>query len=73
VIEFTAFLLGSRIGYYSGDPLRLIEDAQILKPVIFPAVPRILNRIAGRLQAVKAESGLKGRFLLTVGSFFSPE
>lgn len=73
VIEFTAFLLGSRIGYYSGDPLRLTEDAQILKPVIFPAVPRILNRIAGRIQAVKAESGLKGPVSSSFWRIYSPE
>jgi long-chain acyl-CoA synthetase len=60
IVEYTAFLLGLRIGYYSGDPLRLIEDCQILRPSVFPAVPRILNRIAMRMQAVKAEASLKG-------------
>ncbi|KAG8793867.1 hypothetical protein FRC16_010800 [Serendipita sp. 398] len=63
VIEFTAFLMGCRIGYYTGDPLKLIEDCQILKPVIFPAVPRILNRIAMKIQAVKAEYSIKGVIL----------
>ncbi|KAG8855813.1 hypothetical protein FRB91_001648 [Serendipita sp. 411] len=63
VIEFTAFLMGCRIGYYTGDPLKLIEDCQILKPVIFPAVPRILNRIAMKIQAVKAEYSVKGAIL----------
>ena len=60
IVEYTAFLLGLKIGYYSGDPLKLIEDCQILRPTIFPAVPRILNRIAMRMQAVKAEASLKG-------------
>ncbi|CAG7853254.1 Long-chain-fatty-acid--CoA ligase 5; AltName: Full=Long-chain acyl-CoA synthetase 5; Short=LACS 5 [Serendipita indica DSM 11827] len=63
VIEYTGFLLGCRIGYYTGDPLALIQDCQILKPSIFPAVPRILNRIAMRLQSVKAESSIKGALL----------
>jgi hypothetical protein len=32
--------LGAKIGYFTGDPLRLIEDAQILKPTVFASVPR---------------------------------
>lgn len=32
--------LGGKIGFFSGDPLKLIEDAQILKPYMFPSVPR---------------------------------
>lgn len=69
IVEYTAFLLGLKIGYYSGDPLKLIEDCQILKPSIFPAVPRILNRIAMRMQAVKAEASLKGLvFRLALGT-----
>ncbi|KAG8790691.1 hypothetical protein FRC17_008862, partial [Serendipita sp. 399] len=63
VLELTAFLLGCRIGYYTGDPLRLIEDAQILKPTVFPAVPRILNRIAGKVREVIEAGGLKGTLL----------
>lgn len=63
-MELSAFLLGCRIGYYSGDPLKLLEDVQILKPTIFPAVPRILNRIAGKLRSAKAEGGLKGDLLM---------
>ncbi|KAG8855807.1 hypothetical protein FRB91_001642, partial [Serendipita sp. 411] len=63
VLELTAFLLCCRIGYYTGDPLRLIEDAQILKPTVFPAVPRILNRIAGKVREVIEGGGLKGTLL----------
>jgi long-chain acyl-CoA synthetase len=60
VLEYTAFLLGCRIGYYTGDPLKLLEDCQVLRPTIFPAVPRVLNRIVMRIQIVKQEGGLKG-------------
>ncbi|PVF93682.1 acetyl-CoA synthetase-like protein [Serendipita vermifera] len=63
VIEYTAFLLGCAIGYYTGDPLKLLEDCQILKPTIFPAVPRVLNRIVMKIQTVKEEGGLKGKLL----------
>lgn len=66
--ELCALLMGYKIGYYSGDPLKLLEDAQILKPEIFPAVPRILNRIAGKLTEAKAAGGLKGEWLSPISS-----
>ena len=53
-------VIGGSIGYYSGDPLRLLEDAQILKPDIFPSVPRILNRIYQSAMLVGSAPGLKG-------------
>ena len=34
-----------KVGYFNGDPHRLIEDCQILKPAVFPSVPRLFNRI----------------------------
>jgi long-chain acyl-CoA synthetase len=36
-------------GYYSGDPLKLVEDIQTLKPTFFATVPRILNRVHGKI------------------------
>ncbi|KAJ7771702.1 hypothetical protein B0H16DRAFT_1514415 [Mycena metata] len=43
--EFCTMAIGGKIGFFTGDPLRLIEDCQILKPAFFPGVPRVLNRI----------------------------
>jgi long-chain acyl-CoA synthetase len=34
-------------GYYSGNPLKLLEDISVLKPTLFCSVPRILNRVYG--------------------------
>lgn len=51
------------IGYTTGDPLRLLEDAQIIKPNAFPAVPRVLNRIHQAIMAQVAAGGLKGALL----------
>jgi len=42
---------GLRIGFYTGDPLRLVEDVGVLKPDMFPSVPRLYNRIFARLKA----------------------
>jgi long-chain acyl-CoA synthetase len=44
------FMTGAKIGYYSGDPARLTEDCQRLKPTLFPSVPRLYNRIYGILK-----------------------
>jgi len=49
----TAFsmIVGCRIGYYSGDPARLTDDCQKVKPTLFPSVPRLYNRIYGILKS----------------------
>ncbi|KAG0258654.1 hypothetical protein DFQ27_004530 [Actinomortierella ambigua] len=56
VLEFFAFSVGGRIGYSSGDPLRLLEDMEVLKPTIFPTVPRLMNRIYARVRAATVEA-----------------
>lgn len=40
---------GARVGFYSGDPLKLIDDMQVLKPTIFISVPRLFNRIYDKI------------------------
>ena len=35
---------GGAIGYYSGNVIHLKEDLSVLKPTLFVAVPRVLNR-----------------------------
>ena len=40
---------GMAIGFYSGDPARLLEDMQVLKPTVFFTVPRILNRVQAKI------------------------
>jgi long-chain acyl-CoA synthetase len=52
--------VGGRIGYFTGDPLRLLEDAQILKPDFFPSVPRVLNRVYQAAMVAANAPGLKG-------------
>ncbi|KAI0282206.1 acetyl-CoA synthetase-like protein [Russula aff. rugulosa BPL654] len=60
VIQLTVIALGGAIGFYTGDPLRLLEDAQVLKPNFFPAVPRVLNRIYQAAMVAGNVPGLKG-------------
>ncbi|KAI8869438.1 acetyl-CoA synthetase-like protein [Ramicandelaber brevisporus] len=54
--EVMVMILGGRIGYWCNDHTRLIEDLQMLKPTIFPSVPRVLNRIYDRIIASTVEA-----------------
>ena len=58
---------GLKIGFYQGNPIKLVEDCAALKPAIFPSVPRLYNKIYGALQArFNALTGCK-RWLLNRG------
>lgn len=46
----TEVMNGMKIGFYSGDPLRLVEDVGMLRPQLFASVPRLYNRIYARLK-----------------------
>lgn len=60
VCELTVISIGGCIGYFTGDPLRLMDDAQFLKPHFFPSVPRVLNRIYQAIMSAGNAPGLKG-------------
>ncbi|VDM76743.1 unnamed protein product [Strongylus vulgaris] len=51
VSHWTLLMYGCRIGYFSGSIPRLTEDMAALQPTAIMAVPRILNRIYGAIQA----------------------
>lgn len=53
-----ALAIGSKIGFYSGNPRDLMADLAILKPTLFPSVPRIYNRLYGEIsKTFKAATG----------------
>jgi long-chain acyl-CoA synthetase len=57
----TLFMAGGCVGYYSGDINALMGDMQELKPTVLPSVPRLLNKIYGKLAASTIEMpGEKG-------------
>lgn len=60
IAELVAFNLGGAVGYFTGDPLRLLEDCQILRPTHFPSVPRVLNKIYQIANATGDVPGFKG-------------
>lgn len=51
-----SYIYGTAIGFFSGDVTKLTEDCQVLKPTIFPSVPRVYNKLYGVLNA-KFKSG----------------
>jgi len=54
-------ITGLKCGFFAGDILKLTEDISILKPTLFPSVPRLFNRIYGKIMdGVKAATGIKG-------------
>lgn len=50
---------GAKIGFYRGDPKKLLEDAVELKPTIFLLVPRLVNRIYAKIMSAVGQSGVK--------------
>ncbi|KAG8917336.1 hypothetical protein FRC00_013737, partial [Tulasnella sp. 408] len=58
--ELCITAIGGRIGYYTGNPLNLLSDAQALKPHLFPAVPRVLKRIYMGAMLNARAPGIKG-------------
>lgn len=64
MVEEVMFMTGGPIGFSCGDVMRLNEDLQLLKPTIFVAVPRVLNRMYQKMHSAICEApGIKGTLL----------
>ena len=50
-LEAMCIATGAGIGFWSGDVRQLMADVAKLRPTMFVAVPRLLNRLFGTLQA----------------------
>lgn len=40
---------GMKVGFFSGNVQKITEDLGVLKPTLFPSVPRLYNRIFGKI------------------------
>ena len=59
-----SLLLNLKIGFFCGDITKLIEDCQVLKPSIFPTVPRLMNKLYAKIKAgFDSATGCKGWLL----------
>ena len=56
-----SIIYGVKCGYFGGDVLKLVgRDLPLLKPTFFPSVPRLYNKIFGKLKAgIDAATGVK--------------
>ena len=60
VLVGLSLLYGVRTGFFAGNVLKLTDDIALLKPTLFPSVPRLYNKIYGKIQdKFKAATGLK--------------
>ncbi|CDF41291.1 long-chain-fatty-acid-CoA ligase [Chondrus crispus] len=51
---------GARIGFYSGDIRKLLNDLEVLKPTVFAGVPRVFARFQQKIeQGVEESSFIK--------------
>ncbi|KAL0918022.1 hypothetical protein M5K25_013141 [Dendrobium thyrsiflorum] len=66
VIEEMFIFQGASIGFWQGDVKLLVEDIGALKPSIFCAVPRVLDRIYTGLQDKLSKGGLIKHTLFNV-------
>ncbi|KCV71153.1 hypothetical protein H696_02103 [Fonticula alba] len=63
-VVFQVLLLrGATIGFYQGDIRTLMDDIAALRPTIFVAVPRLLNRVYDRIRATIDASPFLSKFL----------
>ncbi|KAL7712548.1 Long-chain-fatty-acid--CoA ligase [Entamoeba marina] len=54
VMECVMYRVGGSIGFMSSTHLKVIEDISVLKPVVFAAVPRVLQLIYGGVNNIVA-------------------
>jgi long-chain acyl-CoA synthetase len=54
---------GVSIGFFQGNPAKLVEDAQTLKPTVFIGVPRVYKRIYDKIISNINNLGLVKRFI----------
>ena len=49
VLFVMSVVVGSQVGFYGGNILKLTDDCQVLKPTMFPSVPRLYNKIFDKI------------------------
>lgn len=68
-LVFEVWLLkkGAKIGFFSGNPKEVLLDAQRLRPTVFIAVPRVLDRICDYSRSRISASGILRRLAFLWG------
>lgn len=63
VVEELALSVGAAIGYWSGSVKGLMDDLATLKPTLFIAVPRVLERVASTVRKQISKAPLPARLV----------
>lgn len=66
VVVYFIIVLGCTVGFYQGDPLKLLDDVLAFKPTLFVGVPRVYNRIYDKIQDGIKSKGIISRFLFNM-------
>jgi long-chain acyl-CoA synthetase len=66
VCHWCVLMFGGAVGYYSGDIAKLTDDLKALKPTIFPAVPRLLNRFNDLIQSKVSAAGFISKLIFRI-------
>lgn len=70
IVEEFALFSGARIGYFQGDTRKITEDVAALKPTLFIAVPRVLERIQSGISKKVEKKGVLTRLLFNMAFRF---
>ncbi|XP_068112669.1 long-chain-fatty-acid--CoA ligase 5 [Hyperolius riggenbachi] len=62
VVQTLIFCCGAKVGFFQGDIRLLTDDMKVLRPTVFPTVPRLLNRIYDGIKSA-AKTPFKQRML----------
>lgn len=63
VVMTTLIAVGACIGFYQGDTAKLLDDISCLRPTLFVAVPRLLNRVYDKVMAGVNNASALRKFL----------
>ena len=63
MLQFFVVQCRGTVCFSTGDVLKILEDAQIMKPHTMPGVPRIWNRVYAAIKLQMEAPGLKGALL----------
>ena len=58
---------GGSIGFFGGVILKITDDLKLLKPTVFPSVPRLLNKVYDRVLAGVNEKSTFKKFMFHQG------
>lgn len=59
IISIAMLYYGASIGFFSGNIIKLFDDVALLKPTVFPSVPRLLSRLYDKVVAGVSSSSAK--------------